>query len=246
MTAVAFSGAEIGGAAASLVAVARELEVYAAASDPTPSTSLAARIAAAVGREPAPTPPVLFWRALTQGSAAGAFGYLVASLRAALGIGRMFPAAVRVQAIALILTVALGLAGGGAALAAGAAGVIHALQPRPAPERPAVIDQSATPAPAPARDTPSTKPNDPKPNSGPGGGRGGSGDDGDDRDDESDDDGDGHDGDRSGRSTEDGSDDHDSSDSGSDRSGSLDDRSGSSSSGSGSSDEDEGSPDSDG
>jgi hypothetical protein len=200
MTAAAFSAVEIGGAGASLVAVARQLEAYAATSDPTPSANLVARIAAAVGNEPAPTPPVLFWRALSQGAAPAAFGYLAASVRAALGIGRVFPVAVRAQAIALILTVALVLAGGGAALAAGAAGVLHVLHPRPAPERPAVVDRSTTPRPA----TPTTKPKDTKPgSSGPGAGpRGGSGHDrdGEDRDDEEDGDDDGHDGDRSGPS----------------------------------------------
>jgi hypothetical protein len=175
--------------------------------------------------EPAPTPPLLFWRALTQGAAPAAFGYLAASMRAALGIGRAFPVAVRAQAIALILTVALVLAGGGAALAAGAAGILHALQPRPAPERPAVVDRSATPSPDPARDTPTAKPKDAKPgNSGPGAGpRGGSGHDRDSEDGDDEEEGDdGHDGDRSGPSAGDRSDDGGSS---SDRS--DDDRSGS-------------------
>jgi hypothetical protein len=193
MTAVAFSVAEIAGEgvsrpSASLVSVARELEAYASVAAPTPSPALASRINAEIAREATPTPPVLFWRALTQGSTAAAFGYLATSARAALGIGRMFPAAVRAQAIALLLAVAIALLGGGAALAAGAATVLQALQPRHAPEIPAVVDRSATPSPdrKPDRDHPTEKPKDATPgNGGAGAGpRGGSGDDRDDGDDE--------------------------------------------------------------
>jgi hypothetical protein len=129
-----FSPHEVGAAGPVLLPVARRLEEYASEASPAPSAELADRIWMSIAREPAPTPPVLLVRALRNGSFTAAANYLAQSLQAAIGVRRSFPIAVRAQAIAVVLTAVIVLGGGGAALAAGAVGVVRALVPAIASE----------------------------------------------------------------------------------------------------------------
>jgi hypothetical protein len=129
----AFNAGEVGSAGPALVGIARLLEEYAADCAPEPSTSFTERVVSAIAREQPPTPPILLLRSLRERSLPAAARYLAVSLQAAIGARRSFPLAVRAQAMAIVLVAVIVLGGGGVALAAGAAGLAHALAPVLAP-----------------------------------------------------------------------------------------------------------------
>jgi hypothetical protein len=129
----AFNPGEVGRAGPALVGIAGLLEEYTADCAPEPSTGFTERVVSAITREQPPTPPILLLRSLRERSLPAAARYLAASLQAAIGARRSFPFAVRAQAMAIVLVAVIVLGGGGVALAAGAAGLAHALAPVLAP-----------------------------------------------------------------------------------------------------------------
>jgi hypothetical protein len=147
MTRVAFSAREVGGAGPALVGIAGLLEEYAAECSPKPSARFTERVLSAIAREQPPTPPMLVLRSLRERSLAGVARYLAVSLQAAVGARRSFPLAVRAQAIAIVLVAVIVLGGGGVALAAGAAGLAHALAPVFAPRAAPALQHSRPVAP---------------------------------------------------------------------------------------------------
>jgi uncharacterized membrane protein YgcG len=158
-----FSGRELGGLdlpaddVAAEARAARELEAAADRGTARPSADFADRVMAAVAVEPTPAPAVAAGSALRRLSVVG----LLASIRDALRVtvSRGFPAAVRVQAAAVVLLAAV-IAGTAGVATAGAVGLFNGNRDngRPAPSVLAPTlspepTQSPEPSPSP---TPST------------------------------------------------------------------------------------------
>jgi hypothetical protein len=160
-----FSSSELGGLdlppdeVAAAGRVARQLESAADRGTVKPSPDFTDRVMAAVASEPTPAPIVAAGSALRHLSLVA----LVASVRDAVRVtfGRGFPAAARVQAVALVLVAAV-LAGSAGLATAGALGLFGNRDQGPAPS---VVAPFVSPTPS-ERPEPTTTP-EPTPTTGP-------------------------------------------------------------------------------
>ncbi|HEV8516740.1 MAG TPA: hypothetical protein VGQ47_03750 [Candidatus Limnocylindrales bacterium] len=154
MTRRGFNLLELGADVGQLASVAYQLEAYAGELAIEPPAGLVERVTAAISREAAPVPPVQFLRALESGSLRAALEPLAQTIRLALGVGRPFPAAIRIQAICLLVALMLAFGAGGTVALAGLSALVDGLvpPPRPAPVLPVEADRSPTPTPAPTKE----------------------------------------------------------------------------------------------
>jgi hypothetical protein len=133
--------------AARALAMGRELEALAAADRGEPGSGFVDRVMAAVEAEPVPQPAVAAGRALRAGRAGMLLGGLRDAWRVAFSGGR--PLAVRAQALALVLLVAVGLTSLGGVAAVGAAGALGLID-RPAPQPSVAPSPPLAPTPSPS------------------------------------------------------------------------------------------------
>lgn len=148
--------------------LARDLEAVAARDGITPSAGFADRVMGAIASEPLPSPAVAAGRALRHAALAGFLVSVRDAVRVAFSGG--FPAAVRVQAFALVLLV-VGLTGGSGYAAAGALGLLgDRSSPAPSLEAPSLPPASPAPTDTPPAtlEAPSLSPSpSPSPSAGP-------------------------------------------------------------------------------
>jgi hypothetical protein len=148
--------------------LARDLEAVAARDGITPSAGFADRVMGAIASEPLPSPAVAAGRALRHAALAGFLVSVRDAVRVAFSGG--FPAAVRVQAFALVLLV-VGLTGGSGYAAAGALGLLgDRSSPGPSLEAPSLPPASPAPTDTPPAtlEAPSLSPSpSPSPSAGP-------------------------------------------------------------------------------
>ena len=149
------------GELADAVAAARELERL-AIDAPIVGAAFTDRVMAAIAREPAHRPAAAFLVALGHGRIAAALSALRDSWGVATGSGRPF--ALRAQAFALVLSVALLIAALSGTVAVGALALLA--PPSPAEPTPALVSPEATPSPESPEPTPSPSP-EPSPSPSP-------------------------------------------------------------------------------
>jgi uncharacterized membrane protein YgcG len=129
--------------------MARELEDLAGQSGMAPSAAFTDRIMAAVAHEPVPQPARAFGAAL----AARRMGAAVASIGDAwrVLVGGSTPLAVRAQALALVLVVAVGSLAVAGGVTVGAIDLLNANQPpHPSPTAPQPTEPPSSPSPSPS------------------------------------------------------------------------------------------------
>lgn len=147
--------------------LARDLERLAATGGGMPSAGFGDRVMDAIAREPVPSPAAAARSALRRRAVIGFLASVRDSFRVAFGSG--FPAAVRAQALAIVL-LATGVVAGSGAVTAGALGLLADGAPPPSPSVPSTPPlPSVSPVPT---DTPSAtfvSPSpSPTPSTGPG------------------------------------------------------------------------------
>lgn len=131
------------------IRLGRELEGIAGLGAVRPSADFADRVMAVIDAEPVPAPVIAAGSALRGGSAAAFLASIRDAFRVTFGSG--FPAAARMQALALVLVVVLA-AGGTGIVAARAVGLFDQHAPTP------TLIPRPTPSPAPPRLSPSPSP----------------------------------------------------------------------------------------
>jgi negative regulator of sigma E activity len=150
-----FDGAGIGGGDedAAADAMARELEAVAGQSHVTPAEDFTDRVMAAVLAEPAPKPVAAFGAAVMAANARRAIVAIGDAWRVVFSGSR--PVAIRAQALALVLVVAIGAIGIGSAAVAGASALFAPSTPPPSVAPPSAPPVTPSPTPSDSPLTPS-------------------------------------------------------------------------------------------